>query len=305
MKTRMCGCLALVALLCLTVQAGAAQDGKNPEEGAIVKNAEGFIEAFHNGDAKAVAAFWAMDGDYTDQAGNHVKGREAIEKLFAGLFAENKGLKVRITGLSLRFVTPDVAIEDGMSEVFTPDGAPPSRARYTIVHAKKDGQWRLASVRDAAFAPPTNYTHLRSLEGLIGNWVTDTESGAVEHISFTWAENQNFILGSFSTSVKDIAVGSAKKWIGYDPSTKRIRSWTFDATGGFGEGAWTHSGKQWVIKTASVLPDGKKATATYIATPIDRNTLTWQVRDQTVDGNPLPDSKEHRMKRVKTINATN
>ena len=31
------------------------------------------------------------------------------------------------------------------------DGAPPSRARYTIVHVKQESQWRLSSVRDAPF----------------------------------------------------------------------------------------------------------------------------------------------------------
>ncbi len=35
------------------------------EEAAILKNAEAFVEAFHNGDAKALAAFWTPDGDYT------------------------------------------------------------------------------------------------------------------------------------------------------------------------------------------------------------------------------------------------
>ena len=113
-------------------------------EAAIQKNAEAFVEAFHRGDAQALAAFWAPDGVYTDLAGRQLKGREAIAKAFTGLFAANKGLKVQIESLALRFVSPDVAIEEGTTAVFPPDGGPPSRARYTNVHVKKDGQWLLS-----------------------------------------------------------------------------------------------------------------------------------------------------------------
>src|SRR6202022_1659083 len=123
------------------------QKEKPAEEATLLKNAEAFVEAFHKGDAKALAAFWTAEGDYTDQRGRQFKGREAIEKTFRELFAENKGLKLRINIDSLRFPTADVAIEDGTTEVSPANGAPPSRARYSIVHVKKDGQWLIESVR--------------------------------------------------------------------------------------------------------------------------------------------------------------
>ncbi len=34
-------------------------NGNTKDKEAIAKNAEAFVEAFHNGDAKALAAFWA------------------------------------------------------------------------------------------------------------------------------------------------------------------------------------------------------------------------------------------------------
>src|SRR5437660_3277981 len=133
----------------------AAQPEGDPKDKAVLqRNGEAFVEAFHKGDAKALAAFWTADGDYTDETGHHMKGREAIEKTFAAFFSDNKGLKLRINSDSLRFVSPDVAIEDGTTEVIFADAAPPSRARYTIVHVKKDSQWLLSSGRDAPFAPP-------------------------------------------------------------------------------------------------------------------------------------------------------
>ena len=178
------------------------------EEAALKKNAEAFVAAFDKGDAKAVAAFWTADGDYVDETGRHMKGREEIEKAFAEFFSENKGLKVQIHTESLHFVTPDVAVEDGITSVSEPDGGPPSRARYTVVHVKKDGEWRLSSVRDTPYAPPSNYEHLKELEWAIGDWADEGENGKVARVSFEWSEGQNYILGTFAASFKNIEVSS-------------------------------------------------------------------------------------------------
>jgi uncharacterized protein (TIGR02246 family) len=273
--------------------------GNEQDKSAIKKNAEAFVEAFHKADAQAVAAFWTPDGDYTDASGRRLKGREAIEKAFADFFAEAKGAKVGIEATSLRFVTPDVALEEGTSEVFPADGRPPSQARYSIVHVKKDGKWLLSSVRDTPFVPPNNYEHLRGLEWAIGDWEGPGEQGAVEQLSVAWTESRNFIHSRFSTSNKNVSVGSATQVIGWDPLEKRIRSWIFDETGGFGEGSWNQDGQKWVLKTASVRQDGKKAAATYILTPVDADTITLQAKERTENGSQLPDTKEIQLKRVK------
>jgi uncharacterized protein (TIGR02246 family) len=304
MKTRLLWLLAIpvIVLGFIAVPGSArpkgeaqAQDAKE----AIGKNGEAFIEAFHKGDAKALAAFWTEDGDYTDQAGRHMKGREAIEKAFEGFFAENKDLKLRINSTSLRFVTPDVAVEDGTTEVIPPDGGPPSRARYTIVHVQKDGKWLLSSVREAAFAPPSNHEHLRGLDWAIGEWSGEAGNGEVVRLLFTWSENQGFLIGTLATTFKNITLSGATQWIGWDPLEKRLRSWIFDTNGGFGEGSWTKDGNRYVIKASAVQQDGKKVTATNIITHVDSDNATWQSTERTVDGKPLPDIKEIKMKRVK------
>jgi len=280
-------------------QAEARRQGNPEAEQAIQKQAEAFIDAFHKGDAKALAAFWTIDGDYTDKAGQHLQGRAAIEKAFQGLFAEHKGLKLRINSNSLRFVTPDVAVEDGTSEVAGPDGGPPTRARYTNVLVRKDGNWYLSSVRDSVFVPPTNYEHLRQLEWLIGEWADEVEGAEVGRMTFTWSDNQGFIVNTYSVSAKNVVLSGGTQWIGWDPSAKRFRSWTFDSMGGFGEGSWARDGDKWVSKSTAVLQDGRKMTATNVVARIDANTISWQSKDRTLDGKPLPDMKEVKMKRLK------
>jgi hypothetical protein len=195
-------------------------------------------------------------------------------------------------------VTSDVAIEKGTTSVFPPGGAPPSRAHFTIVHVKKDGQWFLDSVRDTPFVPPANYDHLRGLEWAIGEWTGSTDTGEVERLSFDWTENQNFIVSSFTTTAKNVSVGDATVWIGWDPTAKNIRAWLFDSTGGFGEGSWNQEGNKWSLKTASILQDGKKAAATYVLTRGEGDTLTLQAKDRSLDGKAIPDGKEVKMKRA-------
>lgn len=290
-----------LALLGLAVTPCAAQEGRgDPKDTeAIAKNAEGFVEAFHKGDAKAIAAFWAPDGDYTPQTGVHIKGRQAIEKAFQEFFADNKDIKVRIDSHSLRFITPDVAVEDGVTATRPAEGGPPRRARYTIIHAKKDGRWYLSSVRDAVFIPPSNRDSLRNLEWLSGNWSADVAKGEVEKLSFAWTLNDNFVLGHFTTTFGNMPVAAATQFIGWDPEAKGIRSWTFDAAGGLGQGTWTHEGKKWIVKSSLTLHDGKKAQVTYVLAHVDDDTITLQAKDRSVEGKSIPDGPETRLKRVK------
>lgn len=295
----LCFAFLAMAACCLPATAQASRNGHAADDAAIQKNAEAFVEAFHKGDAKAIAAFWTTDGDYTDQLGKRLTGREAIEKSFAEFFAENSGAKLRIEIDSIKFITAEVAIEDGMTAVMTPDGAPPSRAKYTIVHVKKDGKWLIGSVRESAFVPPSNSEHLRKMEGVIGSWASEPVNGEVTRIIFNWAENQSFITATFANTFKNITIGGGTQWIGWDPAGKTVRSWSFQTNGGFGEGTWTQSGKTWTVKTTATLPDGTKATATDEITVIDEDTVSFQAKDRMHDGKPLPDIKAIKLTRVK------
>jgi uncharacterized protein (TIGR02246 family) len=303
MKTRRVFLLAVPAvLLGLSALVGAARladDEHKEDKDAIAKSGEDFVAAFDKGDARALAAFWAPDGDHTDQSGHTVKGREAIERGFEQLFAENKGLRLHIDSESLKFITPDVAVEDGVSEVIPADGQPPSRTRYTIVHVKKDGKWLVSSVRNAPVTPPSNAEHLRGLEWAVGDWAGEREKGEMEHLSVAPTANENFLIATFMTTAHDAPVAGATQWIGWDPRAKKVRSWIFDDTGGFGDGTWTEDGKKWTIKATMVLRDGKEASATWVVGRVDDDTITLESKDRTADGHRLPDRKEIKLKRVK------
>jgi uncharacterized protein (TIGR02246 family) len=289
--------LTLASLPLGLLPASAANQEMGDKE-AIFNNAKGFVDAFEKGDAKAVAAFWAEDGDYVDLDGRHLQGRTAIEDAFKEFFKENKGLKLRIDVKSVRFVTPDVAIEDGTSSVIPPDGAPPNPASYTNVHVKKGGQWVLQSVREAPYTPPGSYEHLHGLDWAVGEWVDEGNGPEIDHVTFEWSEDGNFLISTQDVTVKDTLVSRATEWIGWDPATSQIHSWSFVADGSVGENTWSADGDQWIIKTNATLPNGKKLAATNIIARKGPDAITWQSKDRTLDGKALPDVAEIKMKRV-------
>jgi uncharacterized protein (TIGR02246 family) len=289
--------LTLESFHLISLPARAANEEVGDRE-AIFNNAKAFVDAFQSGDAKALAAFWAQDGDYVDLAGRRLQGRPAIENAFKEFFTENKGLKLRIDVNSVRFVTPDTAIEDGVTSLIPPDGTPPNQARYTNVHVKRDGQWVLQSVRESPYTPPGNYEHLRGLEWAVGEWVDETEGPEMGHATFEWSPDGNFLISTQDVTVKGTEVSHATEWIGWDPSTSQIRSWSFVADGAFGENTWSNEGDRWIIKTNAILPNGKKLAATNIITRNGPDAITWQSKDRTLDGKALPDVAEMKMKRV-------
>ncbi len=288
--------VGLAVLVVSWAWAGDKGDGKGEE--ALKKRAEAFAASFEKGDAKALAGFWTADGDYIDQAGHKLKGREAIEKAFEKQFAVAKGAKVIIRTESLRFVKDDLAIEDGTTELVYAGDAPPTTARYTAIHVKQDGEWYLASVRDAIYVPPSNHDNLRELAWLEGDWVDEAEKGELTKASYSWAENDNFLVSSFATTLKDVPVGGGTQWIGWDGAAKHIRSWSFNSNGGFAEGAWSRDGDKWTIKVSATPRDGKKASATVLITKVDGDHLKWQSTKRMIDGEAAPDSAVIKMKRA-------
>jgi uncharacterized protein (TIGR02246 family) len=272
-----------------------AEEKEQPAKG---RRAE-FIAAFNRRDARAAASFWTPDATYVDQVGNEYKGRTAIEQLYEKVFAARPGAKLTIHVTSFKQVSPDVVLEEGMTEVTPSEGGLGTTARFSAVLVKKDGDWYLESVHDSVAHPPSNAGHLEGLEWLIGEWAGEAEKGESATATYDWAENQNFIVSSFATTLDGVPVVGGTQWIGWDAVEKQVRSWSFYSRGGFGEAAWTKDGNKWSIKTSARTADGKKVSATNIVTKTDDDHMTWQVTKLTVNGESLPDAHPVKMKRIK------
>jgi len=253
---------------------------------------EAYVTAFNQGDAKAIAAMWSPEAVYTNPiSGEQVVGREAIEKQFAGIFADAKGAKLTATTKEIRFISPNVAVEDGTANVVIPEQAP-ADSEYTAVYVKRDGQWLLDRVTEEEIpVVPSHYEQLKELEWMVGTWIDQDEQSRIE-TTCQWAKNRNFITRMFTVSLGDRIELSGMQIVGWDPAAKRIRSWVFDSDGGFGEGLWSKKDNRWYIQSTGTLADGSKSSFVNIITYVDDNTFTFQSINRVAGGEILPNVDE-------------
>ena len=97
--------------------ASAAGPAHQQDEKAIRLAAEAFAKAYNAGDAKAIASLFVADGEIVSEEGQSTQGREGIEQVFAGIFKEHPKTHMDLAIGSIRFIGPDMAVEDGVATV--------------------------------------------------------------------------------------------------------------------------------------------------------------------------------------------
>ena len=267
------------------------------DENAIRATADDFVKAFNRGDVKTIGALWAADAEYTDESGQSYQGRAAIEQEYAELFQEHRGATMDVTIESIRFLGPDIAMEKGIAKVKLPGVDAPLGARYTVVHARRDGKWIMVVGRDAPYVPGSNEDYLKDLEWLIGDWKLEAQDRTLL-LHFEWMAQRNFIKNTYAVTKDGKSTLSGGQIIGWNPKLGRIVSWHFDAEGGFGNDVWTKDGSKWVIEASGVLRNGSESTAVNVLTAVDANTFTWQSLKRTLDGVALPNTAPVKLTRM-------
>lgn len=297
---QICTGTALAALLALMTFPARAADGKTPPapkpasaEAEIRATAAAFVQAFDRGDAKAVAALWLPEGTAADADGTVFKGREAIQQEYAKLFKEHPDARIAVAVKNVEFPAPAVAIEDGISQVTAQHAGPAQVARYTAVHVKADGKWLLASVRETNVEMPSNFAKIESLSWLVGSWTAKHEGRSVR-TTVRWIANNSFLEREYAVATDGIVSSSGRQIIGWDPKIERIRSWSFDASGGFGSGVWTQTPEGWTIEQTGVLPDGTPTASldTLVRIPGEDNVLGFRSTARMAGDERLPDVPE-------------
>lgn len=277
----------------------AGKEGADAEvEAAILKSAEAFVEAYNKHDAKAIADLFTEKAELWDEDGNLTKGREAIEQNFAATFKEYPEGKIEIHVESVRLLTPHIAMEEGLViGTPAPDG-PEVHTNYTVIQVKVDGEWKLASVSDtdAASEQLTAHDHLQQLGWMVGDWMDESADSIIKS-SCDWDASGNYLLHEFAVQISGGLNASGSIRIGWDPLTRQIKSWVFDADSGYSEGLWTRIGEEWIVHSRGVNADGNATTAISVYRYIDDDTFSWRSYDRTVGGEPEDDVPENVIKR--------
>jgi uncharacterized protein (TIGR02246 family) len=284
--------LGLIISSILMVSGVIAEDtGLSQDETAIRKAVESYVEAYNRGDAAAAATYWSRDGSYLTQTGEYAKGPDKIRPALEKFLAENKGIQVKVAVFDVQRQSDGRAIAKGFA-TFRRPGEENEEVSLTATYVKEKGAWKLLKVEEEESPVPlATIAALGELEWLIGDWVDRDDTGIVE-TSFSWTKDYAFINGTFRVTAGDSVDIEGTQVIGWDPVTKKIRSWIFDSKAGFGEGEWSSAGNRWTVKVKSTLGTGEKASSINIYNYVDPNSFTWQSVSREVDGELLPDIDE-------------
>jgi uncharacterized protein (TIGR02246 family) len=291
---------ALVAGLCLTA---AAAEPRARDEAGVRAASQRYREALDRGDGQALAALWTADGDIVDEQGNLLAGRKTVaatSKPAADVIQPS----FRINDTSLRFLTADVALEDGTVEVSVPGLVRPLQGRFSATWVREADGWKIAALREDRLDAEAAAEKLEDLDWMVGDWVVvddgagkagaaaaEPQKPAVE-MKVQWNANRTFLLRdmkiSAPASTDDSAALHVTQRIGWDPLARQIHSWVFSSDGGHGEAVWSRDGDSWVARTSGVLPDGTRTASLNIYTFDGKNRCTWRSLPTHVGGEHTP-----------------
>jgi uncharacterized protein (TIGR02246 family) len=281
--------LVLTGCVALPSQA-RAQDEEVDKE--VMRTFEKLAKAFNSADAKALAALWSEKAEYlSEDTGERLEGRKAIEEDFAKILGKKKPARLEIDIFKARAVGGNVMSVDGEARVIRPKEAI-QRSRFLALLVKSGAGWLIDSVRESDLPEAeSNYEQLKELAWLDGTW--KHRDGDLEIVLVCdWVANGNFRSHRFTVTRGGETIHEGTQVIGWDPIKKQIRSWVFSSDGSFGDGVWEKSGKRWTAKVAGVSIDGQATAARQIITQLDEEHFTWQVVDRSVGARLLPNAEE-------------
>lgn len=298
-------CAVLVTLIGLMTGCllAAESQSREADAAAIRAAAKVYTEALQKGESKTLTDLWTADGDIIDDAGQVLQGRETVAATTAG---EPSGPQpeFQITETSLRFVTPDVAIEDGKVEVTLPGGGMPLEGRFSATWVREAGGWKLAALREARAPEPSGPDTLRELDWMVGDWkvidetthgteAVDAKPAAELTMRVRWNDTHTFLLREMRIRPTNGAAANGvgldiSQRIGWDPLARRVRSWAFGSDGSHSEATWLRDGGSWVARTATVKPDGSQTSAINVYTFDGKDRCTMRSLHTHVGGEHMP-----------------
>ena len=292
---------SLLPLLLMAGQAfgqgtGAIKPVWSEAQQPIAESVAAYTAAFNKGDVAGLKEFFADDARLVTVDGAVLQGRDAVLALFAEGIQGNPGLKIVSDVRAIRLVGETAAIESGFSSTTTDTDKTPKTVAYYVVHVKRDGRWKMFDImetepaKDVAETP--HVEKLAALEGLVGEWVEETETATVRHV-VRWSPSHRYLLIDYVAATGDarpVVVSSQR--VGWDPRSKSIRSWLFEEDGGHGTATWTPEAgdRVWKIKGEAVLADGRVVSGTTLFDGSAKDKIVIRGYDRSVDGQSVDDA---------------
>jgi len=281
---------------------------RQADEAAVRAAAQAYLDALGRGDGQALAAMWTVDGDIVDDDGRVMNGRETVAATVPTDAAARPKFDLRET--SLRFLSTDVALEDGEVQVTPPGSTTVHTGHFTALWVRQSGAWKLAGLRESRIDGSADAPKLADLAWMLGDWtVVDEPTGrqpaaadgggpgggnerpAME-VSVRWDEGRAFLVREMkivrSTPAGPSSTAHITQRIGWDPLSRQLRSWSFSSDGGHAESTWTREGDTWIARATAVMPDGSQTSSLNLYTYDGVDRYTWRSLPTHVGGEHLP-----------------
>jgi len=265
--------------------APAQSTAEKNDEAAVRQAGKDYLAAVERGDAKPLADFWRPEGTYTDEFGHTNRVRDLLSGESGGKIARPK---TDVSNVKIRFLTPDVAVEEGDCETPSTDGAATIKGRYSALWVRQSERWKLESLRDSRLQSVADSGQLAELDVFAGQWSGEVNKLKIE-VSANWNAKKTFLRRDFKITSAGNEIFSGTQEIGWDPVSQHIRSWMFNDDGSYGDGFWSLEGNSWMVLTSRVLSDGQTSKATHIYKFSNKDTMIWKSIRGTVDGQPADD----------------
>lgn len=275
-------------------EAKASPEAERPGEAEVRALTRAVTKSYNEADAKGLAALFTEDATLIGSDGEEVRGRSAIFEQYSAAFGNGPTAKLEGKIKVVRLPTPDVATVGGEFRLTDEAGTTVAGGSFDLLAVRREGRWQLAEVRDHSLAEadsPEAERPLLKLEWMVGDWVDEEEDCKISS-SVRWADGKRFLVQTYTVQVGGKPVTGGIQWIGWDPQADQVRSWVFDAGGGFGQGTWTNAGNTWVIKASGVLRDGRSNSATQFIERVNKDAVKIYATDLVVGDEGLPDLEE-------------
>jgi ketosteroid isomerase-like protein len=257
---------------------------------AIRAAATAYREAVTKGDAAAIRAAWTADGDIVDGWGTRLEAR--ADGVLTGGAATGPRPEFHVGETRLRVIAPDVVLEDGSVDVVLPGMKTPIEGWFSAIWVRQGGGWKLAALRESERPVATDESMLADLDWMVGDWSLVAEGAepkaAAADMTIRWDAGRTFLIRE--ARIPELSGGDdpprmidVHQRIGWDPTVRRIRSWSFSSDGSRGEATWFRDGDSWVALLTTVLPDGRQRTAVHIYSYDGRDRCIWRTLPEGLD----------------------
>lgn len=297
--------------------AGAAADqpgstiGSAADVAAIRAAASAYREALAKGDAAAVKAAWVADGDIVDGWGTRHRPAEIIAADAGSAAASRPGPQLQSSETDLRFVTADVAVEDGSVDVVLPGMQTSIEGWFSALWVRSGGSWKLAGLRESERPVVADSDMLADLDWMVGDWTLAVEGAAAADrpaaqpattMSVRWDVGRAFLVREVRAASGEpgddpASIVEVHQRVGWDPVVRRIRSWSFSSDGSRSEATWFRDGDSWVAVQTGVMPDGRHDSVVNIYTPDGHDRCVWRIVPDALD---MADGRSTRATWIRT-----